>query len=208
MIIEDDDEVRRHENKASCTNRHQAGSYFNKDEVAVQDYLNDLEASPASNFPVLTASLATSQQRYTPIPSASSSSSATSSTKTHHFQYNSSSSNNGTGTLKSRHESQQAKAGPKFSHENNTIDNKTWRIHAREAGINLEFPGTTEQKSQYKEPKKEAYKNFVINPQLNLSKLVCYGPRTEKSTESEYQSRYKHPAQTPVDKFPWFAKNW
>ena len=79
-----------------------------------------------------------------------------------------------------------------------------WKKDAIEAGINLNFPGISEQKYRYSKPVKENYLNFVINPQLNIGLLGR--PFSEAIIEpigTEYQNRFKHANANPIDKFPW-----
>jgi hypothetical protein len=76
-----------------------------------------------------------------------------------------------------------------------------------EAGINLNFPGISEQKYRYTKPFKPEYKNFVLNPQPDYAKFdrpftiaACYPINTE------YSSRYQYPDSNKIDKFPWIKQ--
>jgi hypothetical protein len=82
-----------------------------------------------------------------------------------------------------------------------------WRKHAIEAGINLNFPGISEQKYRYTKPIKPEYKNFVLNPQPDYKRFdrpitmaACYPISTE------YTSRYQYPDSNKIDKFPWIKQ--
>ena len=93
------------------------------------------------------------------------------------------------------------------SSANESSVEEEWKKFAREAGINLEFPGISEQKAKYKVPEKENYKNFLINPQPDLAKFKrpFSMPVIEKK-QTEYQFRYKFPDSKDIDKFPWIKK--
>ena len=82
-----------------------------------------------------------------------------------------------------------------------------WKKYAREAGINTEFPGTTEMKSRYLKPTTNEYKGFVINPQMDTNRIMrpfttaAYYPLT-----TEYQTNYKVPDAKLIDKLPWIKQ--
>lgn len=83
-------------------------------------------------------------------------------------------------------------------------EQKDWRDHAREAGINLSFPGSTEQKDRYTKPPRSDYSNFTINPSMDMSRVNR--PFTAAAVypqSTEYQSRYKMPDGNLIEKFPW-----
>ncbi len=86
-------------------------------------------------------------------------------------------------------------------------ESNDWRKHAKEAGINLDFPGQTEFQHRYKNPVVPEYRNFIINPQPDFYKMgrpLTSAPYYPKVTE--YQSRYKYPDSNAIDKFPWIKK--
>ena len=87
----------------------------------------------------------------------------------------------------------------------NSIDE--WKKHATEAGINVSFPGISEQKYRYQRPVKPEYKNFVVNPQPDLARFdrpftiaACYPLSTE------YGSKFEYPNANKIDKFPWIKQ--
>ena len=85
---------------------------------------------------------------------------------------------------------------------------KDWRQIATEAGINLNFPGESEQKYQYTKKTYPEFKNFIINPQFDLSRF----DRPFKSAKiypnsTEYRSRYIYPEPINMVKNPWIIKN-
>lgn len=95
---------------------------------------------------------------------------------------------------------------PKFF-DNEALVDSNWKKHAVEAGINLEFPGTTEHKSKFFKPKKSYYRNFVVNPQPDMSRFQR--PFTTAATypiRTEYSHRYKFPDANSIDKFPWIKQ--
>ncbi len=71
---------------------------------------------------------------------------------------------------------------------------KDWKQIATEAGINLNFPGQTEHQYRYVKKTYPEFKNFVINPQIDLSRF----DRPFKTAKiypnsTEYKSRYVYP---------------
>lgn len=87
------------------------------------------------------------------------------------------------------------------------FEDANWKKHAVEAGINIEFPGTTEQKSRFVKPRKSDYRNFVVNPQPDTSRFQR--PFTSAATyaiRTEYSHRYKFPDANLIDKFPWIKQ--
>jgi hypothetical protein len=95
----------------------------------------------------------------------------------------------------------------RHSHHKSRGDVDDWKRLAREAGINPDFPGTTEQKSKYTRPPVNNYKDFKLNPQMEFHRLsrpftaAAFRPLT-----TEYQSNYKIPDGNLIDKFPWIKQ--
>ena len=82
-----------------------------------------------------------------------------------------------------------------------------WKKEATEAGINVGFPGISEQKYRYTKPVKANYLNFVINPALNIGLLGRpFSEVLHEPIGTEYQSRFKSAYETPIDKFPWIKQ--
>jgi hypothetical protein len=83
-----------------------------------------------------------------------------------------------------------------------------WKKHAIEAGIRVDYQGTTEHNYHYGKPQKEDYRNFVLNPQVDMTKsgLRPFTIAQFYPVGTEYSDHYKFPDHTKVDKFPWIKK--
>ena len=85
---------------------------------------------------------------------------------------------------------------------------KDWRQIATEAGINLNFPGQTEQQYRYTRKTYPEFKNFVINPQIDLSRFDRpFKTAKIYPTTTEYRSKYVYPEPINMVKNPWVIKN-
>lgn len=94
-----------------------------------------------------------------------------------------------------------------YSSMGNYEDNNTWKKHATEAGINVNYPGTTEQKYRYQAPNRKEYTNFTLNPQPDISRFDRpFTTQAYFTNSSEYQARYKYPDGNQIDKFPWIKQ--
>ena len=96
---------------------------------------------------------------------------------------------------------------PRTSFDESKRSERSWQQAALEAGINIDFPGSTEHKDRYKTPSRGNFAGFTINPQPDLTLL---DRRFEKFSYepsfTEYQSKYTFPDANAIDKFPWIKK--
>ncbi|CAF0906846.1 unnamed protein product [Brachionus calyciflorus] len=96
---------------------------------------------------------------------------------------------------------------PKSHPPKNTYEDDTWKKHAVEAGLVLNFPGPSEHNSRFTPPLKSNYKKFIINPQPDT--LRFERPFTSAApfkTNTEYRHRYNYPDGNQIDKFPWIKQ--
>jgi hypothetical protein len=95
------------------------------------------------------------------------------------------------------HQQQSSRANP----------DQEWKRIAQAAGINTEFPGTTEMKATYTRPPVNNYKNFVMNPQMELHKISRpFTAAAHFPHSTEYQTNYRIPDGNLIDKFPWIKQ--
>lgn len=184
MIKIDDDGTRKYESRASSTNKNLAGWYF----------VN----SARTNF--------STPQQNNPETQVNKNNSREQESETNENNYdNTLNTGNGAKNLERSKTSIETRIIPFNTKNNNNTED--WKKHATEAGINLNFPGISEQKYRYTKPVKPEYKNFVLNPQPDYSRFdrpftiaACYPISTE------YSSRYQYPDANKIDKFPWIKQ--
>lgn len=209
IYSEDDVEVKRTVNRASSTNKNNAGWYFpdSKRFNFVGDNGLKKENEDLNEESSFMNSFENNQQALTtPRPLQNQNQNGLAIIKARRDQIVANSSN-----LKSKFNlgpRQNVKLMRNKSAVNNRLDSLDWKKHATEAGIRIEYQGTTEHAYHYTKPQKEEYRNFVLNPQVDMTKsgLRPFTIAQFYPVGTEYSDHFKYPDHTKIDKFPWIKK--
>ena len=216
ILKEDSVEVPRTENRASSTNKNNAGWYFpdtkrfnymgenglKKEEEDLKDESSFMTSFENINNP--NGKENTNNFSNTPMPLQTQSQN-----------------NNNIAILKARRDQILSNGNVlknkkitakllrnKSAYPINRGDMPEWKKDAIEAGIRVDYQGTTEHDYHYGKPQKEEYRNFVLNPQVDMTKsgLRPFTIAQFYPISTEYSDHYKFPDHTKVDKFPWIKK--